>query len=72
MSSRTPDVRRAYGRAMVVWVLLGVSAGFLALCRVAARRHARDPLVMPYQTGHVGGLGEAPPTVHHRLGARRP
>jgi hypothetical protein len=57
---------------MVVWVVLGVAALIAALVRIATRRHARDPIVMPYQTGHHGGLGEAPASVHHRLGARKP
>ncbi len=57
---------------MVVLVVLGVAALFVVLLRVATKRHAQDPLVMPYQTGHHGGLGEAPPSVHHRLGARKP
>ncbi len=56
----------------MVWVVLGLVALFLVLCRIAARRHARDPHVMPYRTGHIGGLGEAPSGVHHRLGSRRP
>lgn len=56
----------------MVWVVLGLIALFLVLGRIATRRHARDPHVMPYRTGHTGGLGEAPSGVHHRLGSRRP
>ena len=57
---------------MVAWLVLGVAAVFGVLLRIATKRHARDPIVMPYQTGHHGGLGEAPASVHHRLGARKP
>jgi hypothetical protein len=57
----------------MTWVVLAALFGlFLLLCRATARRHARDPVVMPYRSGNIGGLGEAPPTVHHRMGARRP
>ena len=56
----------------MAWVSIGLIVLFLVLCRTAMRRHARDPIVMPYRTGHIGGLGEAPGPVHHRLGARRP
>jgi hypothetical protein len=56
----------------MVWVMLGLIGLFLVLGRIAKRRHEHDPLLMPYRTGNVGGLGEAPPRVHHRLGSRRP
>jgi hypothetical protein len=57
----------------MVWgTLLGLTGLISLLGRIATRRHEHDPLVMPYQTGHVGWLGEAPPVCHHRLGARRP
>ena len=57
---------------VVVSVALAVLGAFLLLCRIAVKRHARDPLVMPFRTGSVGWLGEAPASVHHRLGARKP
>jgi hypothetical protein len=56
----------------MVWVSIGLIGLLLVLCWTAKRRHTHDPLVMPYRTGHTGGLGEAPAGVHHRLGARRP
>lgn len=56
----------------MLWVVMALIGLFLVLCQTSTRRHARDPLVMPYRTGHIGGLGEAPSAVHHRLGARRP
>ena len=56
----------------MMWVTLGLIGLFLLLCRISTRRHEHDPLVMPYQTGHIGLLGEAPIPCHHRLGARRP
>ncbi len=56
----------------MVWVTLGLIGLLLLLGRIARRRHEHDPIVMPYRTGNVGGLGEAPVPVHHRLGSRRP
>ncbi|MCW2794066.1 MAG: hypothetical protein JWO76_3164 [Nocardioides sp.] len=56
----------------MLWVVLGLVALFGVLMWIASRRHAHDPHVMPYRTGHTGGLGEAPAGVHHRLGSRRP
>ena len=56
----------------MMWGTVGLVGLFLLLCRISTRRHEHDPLVMPYRTGHVGLLGEAPIPCHHRLGARRP
>lgn len=54
---------------MVAVIVVG--SLFVVFGVLSVRRHARDPHVMPFRAGHVGGLGEAPPTVHHRLGSRR-
>ncbi|MBA8801724.1 hypothetical protein FB382_000015 [Nocardioides ginsengisegetis] len=56
----------------MVWLMLGLIAlSLVVLGRISLRRHEHDPLVMPYRTGHIGALGEAPIPTHHRLGARR-
>ncbi|GCD90549.1 hypothetical protein NLS1_25550 [Nocardioides sp. LS1] len=56
----------------MVWLMLGLIAlSLVVLGRISLRRHEHDPLVMPFRTGHIGALGEAPVPTHHRLGARR-
>ena len=55
----------------MVWIALVVVGLFVGFGWVSWRRHRNDPHVMPYRSGHVGGLGEAPPGTHHRLGSRR-
>ena len=55
----------------MTWVLLGVVGIGTMLGRISMRRHGHDPHVMPFQTGHFGGYGEAPVPGHHRLGSRR-
>jgi hypothetical protein len=53
------------------WIIGGSFVVFFAWTgAVLRRREARQPNRLPYRTGHVGGLGEAPPVTHHRLGRR--
>ena len=54
----------------MMWTLLGLTGLVGLLGRIATQRHEHDPHVMPFQTGHFGGYGEAPPGCHHRLGSR--
>ena len=56
----------------MVWLTLGLIALCLVvLGRISLRRHEHDPLVMPYRTGHIGALGEAPSRWWVGIGARR-
>ena len=55
----------------MVWGVLGMLAAFLlAAARVLHKREERQPLRMPYRSGHVQGMAEAPMFPHHRLGRR--
>jgi hypothetical protein len=55
----------------MVWGILGVLATFLLVAgRVLHRREAHQPLQMPFRSGHVQGMAEAPMFPHHRLGRR--
>lgn len=57
----------------MVMLTLGVVVLFaLVMGRISIRRHEHDPHLMPFQTGHFGGYGEAPVPCHHRLGSRNP
>ena len=55
----------------MVWVILGsVTAFLVGAGRVLRKREEHQPPHLPYRTGHVQGLGEAPPFPHHRSGRR--
>jgi hypothetical protein len=55
----------------MAWIIVGALVAFFAGAgRVLKRRDAHQPAHLPYRTGHHGGLGEAPPFPHHRLGRR--
>ena len=66
----------------MTWVLLAVVVVALAVVATPLRRRRRrrewEDLTRPglparraQPSRGVGGLGEAPPTVHHRMGGRR-
>jgi len=55
----------------MIWVVLAVLVAFFVVAgRVLRKRQARQPLRMPYRTGHTQGMGEAPSFPHHRTGRR--